>query len=143
MNTTLLSRSSSPVQAGKRILCSFVAREMGGRVVSTAGELSLRQLRALVKEMDLLVTNDTGAMHIAIALQTKTVSLFCPTNSWGVGPLQDLHLHRVIKKDRPCDPCVSKRCVNPYCMKLITVDEVFEEVKKLLNTRVERREEQN
>jgi ADP-heptose:LPS heptosyltransferase len=124
-------------------LCSLVARETGGLVVSTAGELSLRQLRALVKEMDLLVTNDTGTMHMAIALQTRTVSLFCPTNSWGVGPLQDLHLHKVIKKDRPCDPCVSKKCVTPRCMELIIVDEVFEAVKKLLNTRVEHREEQN
>lgn len=113
-------------------LCDFVAGQTGGLAVSTAGELSLRQLRALLKEMYFLVTNDTGTMHMAVALRTRTISLFCPTNSWGVGPVQDLYLHRVIRKDRPCNPCVSKRCKNPYCMELITVDEVFDAVQEFL-----------
>jgi len=67
-------------------------------------------------------------MHMAIALRTRTVSMFCPTNVWGVGPLQDMHLHKVIQKDRPCNPCISKQCKKPFCMGLISTDEAFKSV---------------
>ncbi len=107
-------------------LCSSVVAAIGQNALSVAGELTLRQMGALIEAMDILVTNDTGAMHMAVALKTKTVSLFCPTDDWAVGPLQDLHLHKVIKKDRPCNPCVTKKCTTPHCMELITVDEVFQ-----------------
>ena len=118
--------------APERPLCRRVAEGIGGRALSVAGDLSLKGLAALVGEMDLLVTNDTGTMHMAVALQTKTVSLFCPTDSWGVGPVQDLHLHKIIKKDRPCSPCVTKKCREPFCMDLITVDGVYGAVKEML-----------
>lgn len=113
-------------------LCSFISRELGAKAISAAGELTLRQMRGLMKRVNLLVTNDTGTMHMAIALKTRTVSLFCPTNSWGVGPVQDPELHNIISKERPCNPCVTKKCPDPFCMKLITVDEVYEAVMGLL-----------
>src|SRR5208337_1462449 len=109
----------------ERKLCSTVAHEIGARAFSTAGEVSLKTLRGLIERMDLLVTNDTGTMHMAIALKTKTLSLFCPTNDWGTGPVQDLHLHRIIKKGRTCNPCITKKCARPLCMDQIQVDEVF------------------
>ncbi len=113
-------------------LCSTVAREIGDRAFSTAAEVSLNTLRGLIEKMDLLVTNDTGTMHMAIALGTKTVSLFCPTSPWGVGPLQDPQLHCVVYKDKPCNPCITKKCKKSLCMDLIEVDEVYEAVKKVL-----------
>ena len=109
----------------ERKLCSTVAREIGDRAFSTASEVSLKTLRGLIERMDLLVTNDTGAMHMAIALKTKTLSLFCPTNDLGTGAVQDLHLHRVIKKGMLCNPCITKKCAKPFCMDQIQVDEVF------------------
>jgi len=109
-------------------LCNFIAKSIGDRALSIAGRLSLKQLTALIKKLTALVTNDTGAMHMAIALRTRTVSMFCPTNAWGVGPLQDMHLHKVIQKDRPCNPCISKQCKKPFCMGLISTDEVFKSV---------------
>ncbi|MBF0539780.1 MAG: glycosyltransferase family 9 protein [Nitrospirae bacterium] len=104
--------------------CRFIAGEIGQRAISTAGEITLPQLAALVKELHLLLTNDTGTMHIAIALNTKTVSLFCPTFYKVVGAAVDPHLHRIIHRERPCFPCVTKRCKAPFCMGLISVDEV-------------------
>jgi ADP-heptose:LPS heptosyltransferase len=109
-------------------LCNFIAKSIGDRALSMAGRLSLRQITALIKKLTILVTNDTGAMHIAIALGTKTISMFCPTNAWGVGPLQDIHLHKVIQKEMPCNPCITKKCKEPFCMELITVDEVYNAV---------------
>ncbi len=114
-------------------LCNRIVRGIGQRAVSTAGAIPLKQLPALVKRMRVLVTNDTGALHIATALQTRTVSLFCPTNHRGVGPIQDLHLHRMIVKKRPCNPCVTKKCKRPFCMEQITVDEVFNAVRGFLD----------
>ncbi len=112
-------------------LCGAVANGIGEGALSVAGEVSLRQLGVLIKHMDLLVTNDTGAMHIAIATNTRTVSLFCPTEHRALGPAQDLHLHRIVRKDRPCNPCVTKKCKNPFCMEMITVDEVFDAIQEL------------
>ncbi len=115
-------------------LCSTVAHEIGDRAFSTAAEVSLKTLRGLIERMDLLVTNDTGAMHMAIALKTRTLSLFCPTNNLGTGPVQDMHLHKVVKKERTCNPCITKKCYEPLCMDQISVDEVFHSAKEALDS---------
>ncbi|MCG6553936.1 MAG: glycosyltransferase family 9 protein, partial [Candidatus Magnetominusculus sp. LBB02] len=109
----------------ERRLCGDIAAAIGRGAVSLAGELSIRQLAALVKTLSLLVTNDTGTMHIAIALGTRTVSLFCPSNHWGTGAITELHLHRIISAERPCNPCVTKKCKTPHCMDAISVDDVL------------------
>jgi len=116
-------------------ICRQAARRIEGGALSVAGEISLRQLRSLIKRMDVLVTNDTGMMHMAIALQTPTASLFCPTDHLGVGAVQDPGLHKIIHAKRPCDPCTTKKCMVPVCMELITVDEVYHSVRELLNRR--------
>ncbi len=97
-------------------------------VINLAGKVSLRNLPCLLKAVDLLVTNDTGPLHVAIAVGTKTVSLFVPSNVEGTGPVQDLHLHRVITRPKPCTPCVEKYCKKPSCMGLITIEDVEREV---------------
>ena len=112
--------------------CLQLANAIGEGARSTAGEISLKNLRGLIERMSLLITNDTGTMHMAIALKTKTLSLFCPTSPSGVGPAQDLRLHRVIYKDKPCNPCVTKKCRRPFCMDLIQADEVFRAAKEIL-----------
>ncbi|MBF0556586.1 MAG: glycosyltransferase family 9 protein [Nitrospirae bacterium] len=116
----------------ERRLCGDIAAAIGKGAVSLAGALSVKQLAALVKVLSVLVTNDTGTMHIAIALGTKTVSLFCPSNHWGTGALTERHLHRIISAERPCSPCVTKKCKAPYCMSAITVDAVLAAVTESL-----------
>ncbi|GAB5046709.1 glycosyltransferase family 9 protein [Thermodesulfovibrio sp. TK110] len=116
----------------EKTLCDYVQNKIKHGVISLAGILSLKELRALIEKLQLLVTNDTGAMHIAVALKKKTLSLFCPTNFWGVGPVQDNHLHKIIVKDKPCNFCLTKKCKTPFCMDLIEVDEVFEAIKGIL-----------
>ncbi len=117
----------------ERELCRGIARGIGRQAISTAGDITLRQLRALLEKMAFIVTNDTGTMHMAIAVRTRTISLFCPTSSRGIGPTQDLHLHKVIEKKPPCNPCVTKKCKNGSCMNQITVDEVFQAAKDFLD----------
>ena len=113
--------------------CRAIADQIGSRAVSVAGDISLGELRGLISKMDLLVTNDTGAMHMAIALGTKTVTVFGPTNDKGVGVIQDLHLHRIVKTDRPCEPCLTKKCRDPFCMDAIEVSTVFQAAKEALD----------
>ncbi len=103
-----------------------------GRVFNLSGKVVLKDLPAAIKALDVLVTNDTGPLHVAIAVGTKTVSLFVPTNVEGTGPVQDLHLHKVISKPKPCNPCVEKYCKRPDCMGLIKTSEVERAVTEAL-----------
>lgn len=101
------------------------------RVFISAGRLSLGAAAALIGELGLLFTPDTGPLHIAVALRVKTISLFAVANPKNSLPDYDQSLHRYIKVDRCCEPCVGKRCAYQKCMEAIGVDEVYEEYKKL------------
>lgn len=112
-------------------LCAEIksgVRDHTSAIINLAGGIDLPVLPALVKGLSLLVTNDTGAMHVAIAVKTPTVSLFAPTDPTGVGPIQDTERHCVIKQPPTCTPCVTKRCRTPFCMDQITVEEVWQAV---------------
>ncbi|NPA95445.1 MAG: glycosyltransferase family 9 protein, partial [Thermodesulfobacteria bacterium] len=98
------------------------------RVLDLTGAIPIGELPAAMKAIDLLVTNDTGPLHVAIAVGTRTVSLFVSTNVEGTGPIQDRHLHTVMVKPKPCSPCVEKYCKDPHCMGLISPQEVYEAV---------------
>lgn len=100
---------------------------MPDRVFTLCGETRIEELPYVISGLDLLITNDTGSFHIAIAVCTQTVSLFVPTDVHGTGPYQDQDKHIVISKPKPCDfRCVQKRCPHkPSCMTLISVDEVY------------------
>ncbi len=101
----------------------------GRRVINLAGEYKISELPAILKAFDLLVSNDTGPLHVAIAVGTPTVSLFVPSRVEHTGPFQDFHKHKVIRKPPPCDSCQIKYCEDPWCMGLISVDEVFEVIR--------------
>ncbi|OKY75621.1 MAG: hypothetical protein BM485_07815 [Desulfobulbaceae bacterium DB1] len=106
------------------------------RVTSLCGLIPIGDLSLIVSFLKTLVTNDTGTMHIAIALKIPTVSLFVPTSHVGIGPIQDNEIHHVISRPRPCgNDCVTKKCsVNPSCMSLLPVDEVLDAVLQSIDT---------
>ncbi len=93
--------------------------------VSAAGLLSLGEMGALIKRMSLMVTNDTGPMHVAFALKTPTVALFAPTDPKLCGPYF-MPLSHVIAKRRTCTPCLRKKCQDPFCMLQISEEEVYD-----------------
>lgn len=106
------------------------------RVISLAGSLRLAELPSALKGLDLLVTNDTGPFHLAIALRIPTISLFVPSTVRHTGPYQDPELHIVVRKPRPCSPCLQKYCPEPFCMQSIDVAEVFNHLQAQLATHV-------
>jgi len=101
-----------------------------GRIVNLAGMTSLKDLACLYRRAALVVTTDSGPMHIAAAVGTAVVALFGPTDPRRTGPY-GLH-HTVIRKELPCSPCFRKTCSTRECMEEITVEEVWEGVKEKL-----------
>lgn len=98
------------------------------------GKMSLTggQLKALFLQAELVLTNDTGPRHIAIALRRKVVTLFGPNNpSWTHTDYPDEI--RIIGKG-PCVPCDKPVCraMEHYCMQSITVEQVVEAADRLL-----------
>lgn len=102
------------------------------RVAMAAGVTSLKALTALLGRIDLLITNDSGPMHIAAALGRPVVALFGPTDPGLTGPYGEGHT--VIRKGLDCSPCHRRPCVHgrPLCMEAITVEEVADAVGKKL-----------
>ncbi|MDL1959704.1 MAG: glycosyltransferase family 9 protein [Deltaproteobacteria bacterium] len=122
---------------GKKI-AKGIATDSGQkpRIINLAGRLPLKKLPAALRGLDLFITNDTGPFHIAVALKIPTISLFVPTPVRHTGPYQDLEIHKVIRKPKPCSPCLQKYCNDPNCMSLISVEEVYQAVKTSLSQRV-------
>jgi ADP-heptose:LPS heptosyltransferase len=102
-------------------------------IINMCGETDLITLANIVNNLKMLITNDTGTMHLAIALKTPTISLFSASNSNAMGPYQDLEIHRVIQKDGSFIQKLPKKQRDDSAMKLIEVDEVYEKYKELNN----------
>jgi len=105
------------------------------RVINTAGSTSLEELIAIIKNATLMISNDTGPMHLAFATNTPIVCLFGPCSPEQYGKSSKSY---IIYKQVYCRPCVHDFEVAPcngnnVCMKLISTQEVYSLVKKLLN----------
>jgi len=95
-----------------------------------AGRTSLRELMALLKYCRVLLTNDSGPMHVAAALGTPVVVPFGSTSPELTGPgLPGDVRHPLLKSDAPCSPCFLRECpIDFRCMTGITVERVVEAV---------------
>lgn len=122
--------NASENSLGKALLDGINAPE---RVFSLCGKTRIEELPAIISSLDYLITNDTGTLHVAIAVGTPTISLFAATDPISSGPYQDLDRHFVISKPRPCGKnCVHKKCpLKPSCMTLISVEEVYEKARQM------------
>jgi heptosyltransferase-2 len=101
--------------------------------------LTLGQLKSLFSIADLIISNDTGPRHIAVALQRKIVTLFGPNNpAW-----TDTGYENEIKivGTAPCAPCHKPVCkkAQHFCMEAITVDMVYAAAQKLLENNRDKR----
>ena len=101
-----------------------------------AGRTSLRELMALLTQCRVLLTNDSGPMHVAAALGVPVVVPFGSTSPELTGPgLPGDPLHRLIKSDAPCSPCFRRECpIDFRCMKGISVGQVVETVTGIFST---------
>jgi lipopolysaccharide heptosyltransferase II len=102
------------------------------KTINLAGQTSLRELMSLLKLCRVLLTNDTGPMHVAAALGTPVVVPFGSTSPELTGPgLPGDPRHRLLKSDVPCSPCFLRECpIDFRCMNGINVERVVEAVLK-------------
>jgi heptosyltransferase-2 len=91
---------------GDRELCAGIVRHLGDAGNNLAGETSLMEAAALLGRCALLVTNDTGLMHLAVAVGTPTVAIFGPT-SRELGFVPPGPLARIVETNLPCRPCTT------------------------------------
>ncbi|MGD9034653.1 MAG: lipopolysaccharide heptosyltransferase I [Desulfobacteraceae bacterium] len=108
-----------------------IMERMHEKSTNLAGDTTLKELAYLYSKCQLLVTTDTGPMHIAAAMDCPVVALFGPTAPWRTGPYGKGHT--VIRDEIECSPCFNKKCDHVSCMRNITVDKVFEKVKEQIN----------
>lgn len=102
------------------------------QLINLAGKTSLRELCALISECEVLVSNDSGPMHVAYAVGTPLVAIFGSTCPNLTGPTGEDDI--VIKSDLLCSPCFERTCKNKdlKCMHGITSEDVYRGIKKIL-----------
>jgi lipopolysaccharide heptosyltransferase II len=97
------------------------------RCLNLCGQTSLLETVEWLRRCELMVTNDTGPMHVAAALGKPLVALFGPTEPRRTGPYG--HLENVLRIDLPCSPCLKSHCTYEKpdeCLKAISPTMVFE-----------------
>jgi heptosyltransferase-2 len=105
-------------------------QDAGSTFLNLAGKTSLRELMALLKICRVLLTNDSGPMHVAAALGTPVVVPFGSTSPELTGPgLPGDPRHRLLKSDAPCSPCFLRECpIDFRCLNGISAERVVEAV---------------
>lgn len=108
-------------------LVKEIVQGLPEKVIDLAGVTSLRELSCIIKDCTVLVTNDSGPMHIGAAFGTPLVALFGSTDPAVTGPYG--RSGSVLCKQVECSPCFKRVCpIDFRCMKQIEVDEVVEQV---------------
>jgi heptosyltransferase-2 len=116
-------------------LAEDLAKLTQGRVFIFCGKTTLGELAALMAEADLVISNDSGPMHIAVSQGTKVIALFGPTSAEITGPYGSGN-YSVIQKDVSCEvPCYQLDCGQTRCMEAITVEDVLAAVGQLIKSR--------
>lgn len=109
-----------------------IAKDSGVDPVVMAGETDLKELAALFKRAYMVVSADSGPLHLANALGANVIALFGPTRSEITGPRGQGRI-KVLMHDVGCNraPCYYLECPDNRCMKSLTVDDVFKTFKIL------------
>lgn len=101
-------------------------------VQPVAGALTFEELCALIQAADVVVTNNTGPMHVAAAVKTPVVALFALTNppeQWGPWRVP----HRLLYHEVPCRLCYSRICpLGHECLRLVSAEQIVAAVAELL-----------
>lgn len=107
----------------ERALLQEVAEQIEGAQIYMSP--SLRSFAATLQQMDLIVTNDTGPFHLGLALERPTLGIYCSTDPKLCGPYK-AKTGIVVSKMKTCNPCLKRKCLDPFCFQQIGVDEVVD-----------------
>lgn len=99
--------------------------------LNLVGRTTVRQLMALLACCRLMVTNDSGPMHVAAAFGVPIVAVFGPTDHTTTSPLVDSC--RIVRKETDCAPCLLRQCPTDHrCMEAITAEDVLQQARELM-----------
>jgi heptosyltransferase-2 len=102
------------------------------KLINLAGKTNLLEAIHLISRCRLFLSNDSGLMHIAGALNIPTVAIFGSTNPITTSPAGNSFT--IVRKDVSCSPCMKETCPTDFrCMKLISVENVFAAAQNILN----------
>jgi lipopolysaccharide heptosyltransferase II len=117
----------------ERAVCAEVAALAPG-AVNLAGRTSLSEVAALIGRATICLTNDSGPMHLAVALERPVVSVFGPTDPIWIGPYR--REGAVLQAQLPCSPCylrALRSCAHDHaCMTTVSADAVTARMEQLL-----------
>ncbi|MBK5281147.1 MAG: lipopolysaccharide heptosyltransferase II [Nitrospiraceae bacterium] len=110
---------------GEERLGQEIAARLSSRSLVLSGTTTIRELMAAVKRCAMLLTNDTGPMHIASAFQVPVVAIFGPTDWRTTAPFGSAHA--IVREPVDCAPCLLRECpIDHRCMTRVTVEQVYE-----------------
>lgn len=111
-----------------------IVRLSGDKRLITATNLTLKQLAALIERLRLFITNDSGPMHIAAAVQAPLIAIFGAGEFHKFSPQYSQAKFKILRKDIDCrQSCNDKfNCASRRCMELITVEDVMQAVREIL-----------
>jgi lipopolysaccharide heptosyltransferase I len=120
----------------ERALGETIAEAAPERCINLAGRTSLAEMIECIRLSQLVITNDTGPMHVAAALGRPVIALFGPTDPLSTGPYGQLG-NVLQNKALPCVPCLTQKCYyrDPLaCLHSITPQSVFQKARQTLET---------
>lgn len=123
----------------ERPIVDTIIKTVHYNVVDLVGKTTLEELIAVINNVEMLITNDGGTLHIAVALGKKTVSFFGPVDPKVYGPYPpDDKKHIILRENLDCSPCyrnfrLSACQRNRACLEQISVDEAINAVSSLIS----------
>jgi heptosyltransferase-2 len=117
--------------AAERPVAEAIASAMQARAEILSGRTTLPELIGVLSRLSLLVTNDSGPMHLAAALGVPVVAVFGPTDWRETAPVGARQ--RLVREDVSCAPCKLRECpIDHRCMRLVTAGRVASAALELL-----------
>lgn len=106
-------------------LCKYIRGLMKTKPVLLCGKTDLKTLGAVFQRAKLVISNDSGPMHIAVGVKTPVIALFGPTSPRVTGPYGDGKF-KILQNEVDCEvPCYKLSCKDNRCMKAIKVEDVL------------------
>ncbi|MCX5709130.1 MAG: glycosyltransferase family 9 protein [Candidatus Omnitrophica bacterium] len=123
---------------GEEAIADVVINAAANQPIDLTGKTTLDVLPGVIKNLKVLICNDGGPLHMAVALGVKTVSIFGPVDELVYGPYPPSPEHKVLKWDMKCRPCyknfrMSACDKDRECLRSISVEQVLAGVKEVLN----------
>ena len=119
-------------------IADIIVNTMQNKAIDLTGKTTLEELIAIISKLRILIANDGGPLHMAVAEGINTVSIFGPVDDLVYGPYPPDENHLVVKKDLSCRPCyrnfMMPQCDREKeCLKSISTEEVLTCVRRLLH----------